>query len=172
MTEETKGGISRRTLAKGMAWSIPAVAVASTVPAYAASPPPPPIDPSAGSGPFCQHSNVNRYHGEFCFNNTTAAPITVTLTSWVVPGGHTLSAFFSESGVLNSSRSMPPGETCWFVDSSASPDNANGLSTLFFSYEFEGDTIDDSIEATASGVNCNSTPPAPTGAPPHTPGGP
>ncbi|TBT87408.1 hypothetical protein ET989_03630 [Propioniciclava sinopodophylli] len=37
MTEETKSGISRRTLAKGAAWSVPAVAVAAAAPAYAKS---------------------------------------------------------------------------------------------------------------------------------------
>lgn len=37
MTESTSSGISRRTLAKGAAWAVPAVALASTVPAYAAS---------------------------------------------------------------------------------------------------------------------------------------
>lgn len=45
MTEEPTRGISRRTLAKGVAWSVPAVAVASAVPAFAASPPePPPVN--------------------------------------------------------------------------------------------------------------------------------
>ena len=39
MTEDTtKLGVSRRTLAKGAAWSVPAVAVAGAAPAYAVSP--------------------------------------------------------------------------------------------------------------------------------------
>jgi len=37
MTEPTQSGISRRTLAKGAAWSVPAVAVAAAAPAYAVS---------------------------------------------------------------------------------------------------------------------------------------
>lgn len=37
MTEETQSGISRRTLAAGVAWATPAVAVAAAAPAYAAS---------------------------------------------------------------------------------------------------------------------------------------
>lgn len=36
--EEQKGGISRRTVAKAMAWSVPAIALAVPAPAYAASP--------------------------------------------------------------------------------------------------------------------------------------
>lgn len=37
MTEQNQSGISRRTLAKGAAWSVPAVAVAAAAPAYAVS---------------------------------------------------------------------------------------------------------------------------------------
>lgn len=39
--EDTRPGISRRVLAKGAAWTVPAVAVAAAAPALAASPPPP-----------------------------------------------------------------------------------------------------------------------------------
>lgn len=41
MTEETKYGISRRTLAKGAAWTVPAAAVVAAAPAYAVSQVPP-----------------------------------------------------------------------------------------------------------------------------------
>ncbi len=44
MTEPTKSGISRRTLAKGAAWSVPAAAVVAAAPAYAVSIPEPVID--------------------------------------------------------------------------------------------------------------------------------
>jgi hypothetical protein len=37
--EEQKSGVSRRTVAKAMAWSVPAVALAAPAPAYAARPP-------------------------------------------------------------------------------------------------------------------------------------
>jgi hypothetical protein len=40
-TQATKPAISRRTVAKGMAWSVPAVAIARTAPALAASGAPP-----------------------------------------------------------------------------------------------------------------------------------
>lgn len=39
MTEQINQGVSRRTVAKGIAWSVPAVAIASAAPAYAISPP-------------------------------------------------------------------------------------------------------------------------------------
>ncbi|RXZ46231.1 hypothetical protein [Agromyces binzhouensis] len=41
--EELKPGVSRRTVAKAMAWSVPAVALAVPAPAYAASGPPPDV---------------------------------------------------------------------------------------------------------------------------------
>ena len=37
LDQPTPKGISRRTVAKAMAWSVPVVAVAAAVPAYAAS---------------------------------------------------------------------------------------------------------------------------------------
>lgn len=43
MTHET---VSRRTLAKGAAWAVPVVAIASAAPAFAASPEPPPPCPT------------------------------------------------------------------------------------------------------------------------------
>ena len=40
--EAGSDGVSRRTVAKAMAWAVPAIAVAATVPSAAASAPPPP----------------------------------------------------------------------------------------------------------------------------------
>lgn len=54
MTEDTtKFGVSRRTLAKGAAWSVPAAAVVAAAPAYAASPVPPPPPPVFDWGSGC-----------------------------------------------------------------------------------------------------------------------
>lgn len=49
---DTNSGLSRRTLAKGAAWAVPAVAVAAAAPAHAASklPPPPPPEFNWSSG--------------------------------------------------------------------------------------------------------------------------
>src|SRR4051794_30295484 len=53
MSEQTKpaGGVSRRTVAKGVAWSVPVVIVASAAPAMAASGGPPRIV----KGPACKN---------------------------------------------------------------------------------------------------------------------
>ena len=50
LDQPTPKGISRRTVAKAMAWSVPVVAVAAAVPAYAASGAKPIITP----GPACK----------------------------------------------------------------------------------------------------------------------
>lgn len=42
MAFDSAAPINRRTVTKGIAWSVPAVAVAGAAPAFAASPPPPP----------------------------------------------------------------------------------------------------------------------------------
>lgn len=45
MASDPAAPINRRTVTKGIAWSVPAVAVAGAAPAFAASPPPPPPPP-------------------------------------------------------------------------------------------------------------------------------
>ena len=40
MSEQTKTGISRRTVVKGAAWAVPAVTLATATPAFAATYPP------------------------------------------------------------------------------------------------------------------------------------
>lgn len=62
MTEKNSTGISRRTLAKGVAWTVPAVAVSAAAPAYASSPGcTPTFTPIAGSFKCCngQPKNMN-----------------------------------------------------------------------------------------------------------------
>jgi len=91
--EEPKSGVSRRTVAKAMAWSVPAVALAVPAPAYAASP----CVPTISLGPTsCK-----------CPGQSTGSPWTYFLTFCAdiapgceVPPGTTLSitAVNSKSG--------------------------------------------------------------------------
>ncbi|UNK70143.1 hypothetical protein [Microbacterium sp. H1-D42] len=60
MSENEQGGISRRTVTKAMAWAVPAVAVASSVPLAAASE----IVTVSQAGDAC------KLPGESCKNNT------------------------------------------------------------------------------------------------------
>lgn len=87
MTEETNRGISRRTLAKGMAWSVPAVVVASAVPAYAASPVvPPPVKLTGRSCKIPGGSVSSDWKDgavyETVLTNTTNTPQTFKITSF------------------------------------------------------------------------------------------
>lgn len=73
MSESEQGGVSRRTVTKAMAWAVPAVAVASTVPMAAASciPVPVVLDTS------CKKANESSYKlffalgGEDCDGTST-----------------------------------------------------------------------------------------------------
>jgi len=83
-------GVSRRTVVKGAAWAVPAIAVASSVPAIAASKPPIEID--WGRSTACKIPG--RSFGELCydkgyvlwgvFTNNTALDATVTITGVTV----------------------------------------------------------------------------------------
>lgn len=82
---------ARRTIVKGAAWAIPAVAVASAAPAHAASAPEI-IDWSSSSA--CKIPGNS--HGDLCydkgyvlwghFENPTSSPITITITGITVGG--------------------------------------------------------------------------------------
>ena len=85
------GGISRRTLAAGAAWSVPVIAVASAAPAYAASRPC--IAPSV-SVEGCKYPGGSQpwdksYRAPITFRNNCQEELKVTITSvtWGGCGG-------------------------------------------------------------------------------------
>ena len=76
--EEPKAGVSRRTVAKAMAWSVPAVALAVPAPAYAASGGPPTIivgDACKLPGNSCGDVFVKGYVFEVTITNNTGKDI-------------------------------------------------------------------------------------------------
>ena len=76
--EEPKAGVSRRTVAKAMAWSVPAVALAVPAPAYAASGGPPTIivgDACKLPGNACGNVFVKGYLFEVTITNNTGKDI-------------------------------------------------------------------------------------------------
>lgn len=94
MTDTTKSGISRRTLAKGAAWAAPAVAVAAAAPNVAASPvTPPPCITAAFTGKPCRISNKKIYRFGFCITNacTDGTSLTFTVTKLINQSGFLLS---------------------------------------------------------------------------------
>lgn len=84
--EEQKPGVSRRTVAKAMAWSVPAVALAVPAPAYAASPG---IVTLTGTGCKLPGNSNDLYKGyafKASISNTNPVPITLTITSVTLNG--------------------------------------------------------------------------------------
>ncbi|WP_314506962.1 hypothetical protein [uncultured Microbacterium sp.] len=80
LNEPQKSGVSRRTVTKAMAWSVPAIAVAATVPNAAASP----ICLTATfSGTSCKDPGnpTKGYRLQVCFTNSCNAAITVNVIS-------------------------------------------------------------------------------------------
>lgn len=145
-------GVSRRTVVKGAAWAVPAIAVASSVPAMAASGP---IIPRP-AGNACKHPGEPKYyHFTFCFNNTSAQSITISLNYMVVNG-------ITGPNTFPASVTVPAGtELCFYVDSGLYDNSANGLATLYFSYPYLGNTINGTVSTMA-----NDLPPCGTGADP------
>lgn len=79
MTEATSDPISRRTVAKGAAWSAPVILAGTVAPAMAASPPP--VNPSLDPNGFCKHpGNPKRYHVGIIWRNTLPCTTTVSIT--------------------------------------------------------------------------------------------
>jgi len=80
LKEPQKSGVSRRTVTKAMAWSVPAIAVAATVPNAAASPR---CLTASFSGNSCKQPGANApfgYRLEICFTNVCNIAITLTVT--------------------------------------------------------------------------------------------
>ena len=76
--EEPKAGVSRRTVAKAMAWSVPAIALAVPAPAYAASGGPPTIvvgDACKLPGNSCGNVFVKGYVFDVTISNNTGKTI-------------------------------------------------------------------------------------------------
>ena len=162
--EDIRRTITRRTLVRGAAWSLPVIAVAVATPLASASATGAP-DGGAGTGTpgtgspaavvptyqpdtFCKHpGNPKYYHGTFAFENTTSAPITVVLGSMVV-NGTSRSAKFSVGGRLTSSYTVPAKrKVALYVDAGLFDDSANGTATLSFAYVDAGITRNGSVTA-------------------------
>lgn len=76
MTEQTPSGISRRTLAKGAAWSVPAVAVAAAAPAYAQSVPCVPVLDEVNS---CKNAKADQYKLVFTLSGSNCGACTLEI---------------------------------------------------------------------------------------------
>ncbi|WP_430647046.1 hypothetical protein [Agromyces sp. GXS1127] len=84
--EEQRPGISRRTVAKAAAWSVPVVALAVSTPAYAASPGIITLDGTGCKLPGNSASTYKGYAFSATITNDFNVPITVTITSATLGG--------------------------------------------------------------------------------------
>ncbi|WP_396657420.1 hypothetical protein [Microbacterium sp.] len=158
-----QSGISRRTVAKAMAWSVPVIAVAGTAPAVAASPPP--VVPEFNAGTFCKHpGNPKYYHVLIDFTNNTGAPIEITLGDFTV-GATARQAYFSMGGAFSTTATIPVGTSCLYVDAGLFDNSANGSASIGFTYPGSGGTVPITLGTAAD----NDLPPCGTGADPSDP---
>lgn len=98
MTSTKPSTISRRTLAKGAAWSVPAVAIASSAPAFAASPEKPEV-----WGTACQ-----LFYGSGQINmQTHDIFLGIRTSTGVIPAGTTLSWQVCMSGSTQNQVPIP-----------------------------------------------------------------
>ncbi|MEV1128806.1 hypothetical protein [Agromyces sp. NPDC049794] len=152
--EEQKPGVSRRTVAKAMAWSVPAVALAVPTPAYAASPG---VIELSGLGcklPGASNDAYKGYAFRGTLSNTTNAQVSVSITDMDLGTsdlGDVLIIDLSTCTVLGTNTFILPANTTLsnvaFVTTDAAT-SENGA--LVVQYTVEGSP--DTATATASGL--------------------
>lgn len=134
LDQPTPKGISRRTVAKAMAWSVPVVAVAAAVPAYAAS----------GSPPIITTGTACKSPGSSCktFDKGYQVPVTIqnpdpTKTIWIT--AVTIGSV-GDCTNLTTAQSLPatpfsvsPGQTINVIFQANASNSANQACTFSFS---------------------------------------
>lgn len=151
--EEQQPGVSRRTVAKAMAWSVPAVALAVPAPAYAASPG---IITLTGAGCKLPGNSSPIYKGyafRATISNTTNAAISITITDITLGGedlGNVSVVRLSPCSNLGTNTFIVPANSTFEValvtQNAASSENG----TLLVSYTVDG--APDQATATAAGL--------------------
>lgn len=155
--EEPKSGVSRRTVAKAMAWSVPAVALAVPAPAYAASPCTP-VPSFGGQSCKCPGNSTG-----IRFGYVLQICVTVGNSCALPPGGLTASI---EGIVNNSNKPLEPltGDYPILVPVTVFPncggtailfDSESSASTLIVSYRIDGGPLL-TIELDAPPQECDS----------------
>ena len=127
-------GISRRTVAKAMAWSVPVVAVAAAVPAYAAS----------GLPPIVTQGTACKSPGSSCqtFDKGYQVPVTIsnpdpTKTIWIT--GVTIGSVGTCTNLTNAQSlpvtpfSVAPNDSINVIFQANASNSANQACTFSFS---------------------------------------
>ncbi len=147
MTEESQPkGVSRRTVAKGVAWAIPAIPLVVNAPAYAASPGCVTLGPDSCKYPGQSTNDPWGYNLVIC--NTCDIPITVTAVRKNTGPLYTTPALnvIFEPEDYAPANTIAPGE-CWELPVVYSSNSANFLE-IDYNYASGGPTITiDKIES-------------------------
>ena len=152
--------VSRRTVTRGVAWSVPVAAVAYTAPAYASSQPP----VVAGQcGIACKHpglgQNDKTYHFTFCFKvgDEAVDDATIYLGLMTINGDAGRQA---HSGGLTDNTVIvggPNTNTCVYVDADGFGTSETGFAVLNFTYDIGGVTFNGCAEAQITGDVCGTS---------------
>jgi hypothetical protein len=147
--------ISRRTVARGVAWSAPIAVMATAAPAFATSPTPPVIVSQCGVA--CKHpgsgQNDKAYHFTFCFKATAAGVDgnLVTVSTMLI-GNDCRPAFIGQN---NKDLTVLPGQTvCAYVDAPFFTESSSDTGVLYYSYQIGGETFQGCANATIIGDVC------------------
>jgi hypothetical protein len=143
---------ARRTLVKGAAWSVPAIAVATQAHAQTGSPP---IIVEPQGGAACKFPGAScspykqAYRFVFCFTNQSAENITVTFPLIELPQG-------TNTTPIPGSVNVPAGAVnlCFYIIADEQGSSANGQGTLFYEYSVGGEDFAGSV-----GTGANELPP-------------
>jgi hypothetical protein len=157
---EKVGGtkISRRTVTRGVAWSVPVAAVAINAPAYANSQPP----VVAGQcGIACKHpglgQNDKTYHFTFCFKvgDEAVDDNTIYLGLMTINGDAGRQAHSGDDDLVIVGGSGT--NTCVYVDADGFGTSETGLAILYFSYKIGGVTFNGCAQAQITGDVCGTS---------------
>lgn len=140
--------IGRRTIAKGAAWTVPAIAVAAPAASAAVSEP---IAPEFVADSFCKHSSGGQgcdYHTVIKFTNTSTEDIELTLgTMTRVEAGGSMPARFSVASAYSATYTVPAGQVCsLYVDAGRFTDCTNTTVNITYSYLYGGEVISSYVE--------------------------
>lgn len=154
MTDLNKSGLSRRTLAKGAAWTAPAIAIAAAAPMASASPVPLDCVATSFSGTSCKEpgsKNGWAYNLSVCFQNTCqpkTAPITINVTRLTNNAGKAFHPAVNETIVIG------PGER--FCTATKRYTSSSSASTIFIYGTINGGT-DQLIAKLPAPPDCTNT---------------
>ncbi len=149
--------ISRRTVARGVAWSAPIAVMATAAPAFASSTPP---VVASQCGTACKHPGAAQsktYHFTFCFKATAAGVDNNQVTIGTMKVGDDCREAYA--GVGNKIVTVTPNATaCVYVDAPGFGESSTDAVILYFSYVIGGQTFTGCATGQVTGDVCGTGP--------------